>query len=54
MRTSFLQKESDDEKPTFLWASPIEYKFNKENKIETKGLEKNEDLKSLESFTIFT
>lgn len=32
-------KETDDKKPTFLWASPLEYKFNKENKIITKGLE---------------
>ena len=47
-------KEEEEEKPAFLWASPIDFKFNKENSIDTKGLEKNEDLKNLESFTIFT
>jgi hypothetical protein len=46
--------KEEEQKASFLWASPIDYKFSKVNEIETKGLEKNEDLKNLESFTIFT
>lgn len=49
-----MKEEDENEKPTFLWASPIDFKFNKNSAIPTKGLEKNEDLKNLESFTIFT
>lgn len=47
-------KEDPDKKPVFLWASPIDYKFNDSNKVDTKNLEKNEYLKDLDSFTIFT
>lgn len=47
-------KENEDAKPSFEWASELERKLNEHDKVETKGLEKNEDMKNLENFSIFT
>lgn len=46
--------KENENKPSFEWASDEDFKFSESTKVETKGLEKNEDLKNLESFSIFT
>jgi len=51
-KRSFLQMKSTEPAPNFLWASPIDYKFNEANTLNTKGLEENDDLKKVESLTI--
>ena len=38
--------------PSFQWASPIAYDFNAKKILNTKGMEKNDDLKKLQSLTI--
>jgi len=50
-RRSFVEMKKADP-PSFQWASPINYDFNAKKVLDTKGMEKNDDLKKLNSLTI--
>ena len=41
-------------KPPFEWAAPVGFAFNSKSQLNTKGMEKNDDLKNLQSITIHT
>ena len=43
-------KKSDP--PLFLWASPLGYDFNDKKILDTKGMEKTQDLQKVSSLTI--
>lgn len=51
-KRSFLQLKNAVPNPSFLWASPLDYKFNEANTLNTKGLEEDDELRKIESLTI--
>lgn len=54
-RRSFLQvRNGKIAKPSFVWAAPIGFSFNAKSQVNSKGLEKDDSLKSLSSITIHT